>query len=124
MKPLEELSAKELERLEENAKRLLSIGSLDQRKKAEEMLELISNERCKRSPKKGLSVEGIAWDNSDKSHRFCFLDGELVAEIKQDENHNSENDEVYSVFVEGIRQEERFRYVVDARRAVELKLKS
>lgn len=123
MKPLRDFSGKELDRLEENANRMLSVGKENQRKEASGLLEMIAEERLNRSSSRIKNSAGIVWDNGNRAHRIAHLDGKVVAEIKKDENHNLENDEVYSIFVDGDRLNRRFRYVADARKEVEKMLK-
>ncbi len=122
MKSLGECSAKELGRLEENANRLLLKGKEQQQNDARDLLAQIAAERISRSTDKLENSDGLVWDNENRNHRVGFLNGQMVAEIKKDENHNSENDEVYSVYIRGVRFEKRYRHISDARRVVESKL--
>ena len=122
MKSLGEYSAKELGRFEENAKRLLLKGKEQQQNDARDLLAQIAAERINRSTDKLQNSDGLVWDNQNRNHRLCFLNGQIVAEITQDENHTSENDEVYTVHIRGVRYDKRYRHISDARRVVESKL--
>lgn len=119
MKSLGDYSTKELNRIEHNANRILVRGNEKQQQEANDMLAQISAERINRSSEKFVNCGGMVWDNENRNHRIGYLDGKMVAEIKQDENHNSENEEVYSVYVRGVRYDKRYRYISDARKGVE-----
>jgi hypothetical protein len=82
---------------------------------AQQKMHQIVEERKSRAQIQTNTTIGISWDNSDRNHRLGYLGGELVAEIKQDENHNSENEEVYTVYVRGERRDKRYRHVETAR---------
>jgi hypothetical protein len=122
MKPLSDYSNKELDRLEENASRLLKIGKGKQLAEARELLGQIAEERRNRAPIRVENGEEIIWDNRNRNRRVGYRNEVIVAEIIRDEKHNSKNDEVYSVYIDGVRQDKRFRYVSNARKEVEQNL--
>ncbi len=119
MKPLNQCSNNELKNIEVNATRWLKTGDEQQQLEAREWLQKIGQERDSRRQEKQVYSGVFDWDNSDRGHRIGYFKGQKIADIKKDENHNVNNDEVYTVIIDGQLFYKRFRHIADARQAVE-----
>jgi len=119
---LESLTSKELKTLEANVRRVLESGAPEKRVIAGERLKLIADERDRRNANRRKKTSEFEWAKRvDRKYgpAVAYFRRTKVAEIRKDENHNSHNNAVYTLFIGDERLPERFRYLNEAKNAIE-----
>jgi hypothetical protein len=116
MTNLSRYSMRDLKALRINAQNQLKKGADPKKLDATVLLRQIDEEIEFRSSKRPQRTGIVDWKNNGIGHYVGFMNGKRAIEIHKDENHTSDNEEVYTVYVLGVRWQKRFRYIDDARR--------
>ena len=122
MKPLDELTQKELKVMEGNVRRWLESGDSGKETAAAERMALLEAEKSRREQARKRATGSLVWNRSNRLNRVATMNGQPVAAIRKNETHNSRNGEIYSLHIGDETLPRRHRLVRDAEADIESEL--